>query len=97
MGLGSTAKKVQKLADVAEEMYKRVTELREQINALRETVEETSDRVETLEADVAAQRALLDAIAEQHDVDPERVVAAAETGEEESTGVPSTNAPPTDT
>ena len=79
MGFGSTAKKVQKLADVAEKTYSRLNDLREQIQQLRDTVDETGERVEALEAEVAEQRAVLDAIAREHDIDPDGVVADTET------------------
>jgi len=73
MGFGSTAKKVQKLADTAEKLYSKLTELREQVVEMRESVDETTERVETLERELAEQRALLDAIAEQQGVDVDEV------------------------
>ena len=77
MGLGSTAKKLQKLADIVEKTYKRLNELRDQLADLRSTVEDTGQRVEGLERAGAAQRALLDASAEDHALDPETVTADA--------------------
>ncbi len=41
MGLGSTAKKIQKVADIAEDLYKKVNELKTQLEDLRSTVDET--------------------------------------------------------
>ena len=79
MGLGSTAKKVQQMVDMAEELYKKLNELREQIVALRETVENTSERVERLERENAKQEAVLAALAEKQGVDVESVVADVET------------------
>lgn len=78
MGLGSTARKVQKLADVAEKTYKRLNDLREQVQEVRSTVDETGTRVETLEEEVAEQRAILDAVARELDVDPDGIVAELE-------------------
>jgi septal ring factor EnvC (AmiA/AmiB activator) len=79
MGLGSTAKKVQKLGDVAEQVHARVTALREELSQVRETVDETGRRVEAIEDELDEQRALLDALAEQQGLDPEAVAAGDET------------------
>jgi archaellum component FlaC len=76
MGFGSTAKKVQRLADRAEQMYSRLSELTEEINALRSSVRDTNDRVGRLEEDLATQQALLEAIAETQDIDVEAVTDA---------------------
>ena len=81
MGLGSTAKKIQAVADTAEKLYARVNEMRQQVEAMRETVTNTEERVERLEADLAEQRALVAALAEERGIDPESVVADA--GEDE--------------
>lgn len=78
MGLGSTAKKVQTLAEVAEKTYKRINDLRQRVQALRETVDDTNERVQHLEREVATQRALLEAVAEEHDVDVEQFAAEVE-------------------
>jgi len=77
MGLGSTAKKVQKLADLAEKMYKRINHMVEQLQELRETVDETGRRVEAIEQELEQHRVLLDAIAEEHDIDVDSAVADA--------------------
>ncbi|WP_226013156.1 DUF5798 family protein [Halomicrobium salinisoli] len=77
MGFGSTAKKVQKLADVADKTYDKINDLRDQLTELRGTVEETGDRVEKLERELEDQRALLEAIAEEHDVDVDGAAADA--------------------
>lgn len=77
MGLGSTAKKIQKLADIAEDSYKRMNELKEQLADLRTTVEDTGDRVRDLERELDDQRALLEAVAEQQGVDPDSVLTDA--------------------
>lgn len=75
MGLGSTAKKIQKLGDRAEQLYARVGELKEQLQELKVTVETTGRKVDGLERRVARQEALLEAIAAEHDVDVEAVMA----------------------
>jgi GAF domain-containing protein len=87
MGFGDTAKKLQKVADMAEDVYRKLNELREQVIETKETVEDTRQRVDSLEADTAEQRAILEALAEQQGVDIENAIAEAhiseaETGEE---------------
>jgi len=78
MGFGSTAKKLQKVTEMADKLYERFERLREQVNDLTETVEDTHGRVEALETEVAEQRALLEALAEQEGVDVESVADGAE-------------------
>lgn len=73
MGFGSTAKKVQKLADTAEKLYSKLNELREQVVEMRDTLDSTNERVEELERQSAEQRALLEALAEERGIDPESV------------------------
>lgn len=84
MPLGNTARKLQKVADTAEDLYAKLGELREQVTATREAVEETSHRLDRLEAEAAEQRALLEAIAEKQDVDLDAVAATAHIGEAEA-------------
>lgn len=62
--LGNAGKKLSRMVDLAEELYERVVELREQVRALRETTQETRDRVVAVEDELADQRALLEAIAD---------------------------------
>ncbi|MEF8780177.1 MAG: DUF5798 family protein [Haloferacaceae archaeon] len=77
MGLGGTAKKIQTLADTAEKMYTRMNDLREQVQATQESVTDTTRRVKRLENEMAEQRALLNAVAKELDVDVEKVSAEA--------------------
>ncbi|SFG14859.1 hypothetical protein SAMN04488063_1575 [Halopelagius inordinatus] len=84
MGLGGTAKKLQKVAEMAEDVYARLNDLRDQIREMRETVGETQDRVETLEAESAEQRAILEAMAEKQGIDVESVTATAHIREAET-------------
>ena len=89
MGLGNTAKKVQKVADMAEKLYSRVNELRDQLQALRQQVDATSEKVDTIERDLEGQRALLAALAEQEGIDSEAILAESaveEGGSTEPTG-----------
>jgi TolA-binding protein len=83
MPLGNTAKKLQQVANMAEDVYGRLAELREQVSATRETVEETSRRIDRLESEAAEQRALLEAIAEDRGIDLDAVPAEAHIGEAE--------------
>lgn len=82
MGLGSTAKKVQQMADMAEKLYERLNELREQVVQTRETVDDTNERVAALEDELAEQRALVEALADAQGVDVEAVSASDGDGEE---------------
>ena len=77
MGFGDTAKKIQTLADRAERTYKKISELRDEVDETQETVIDTSERVKTLENEMAEQRAVLDAVAEEVGVDLERVSTEA--------------------
>lgn len=88
MGLGSTAKKLQRVADMAEDLVGRLNELRERVIQMEETVDETNNRLTDLERTHAEQRALLEAMAEQQNIQVEEVIAdvEAETSDEEATG-----------
>ena len=77
MGFGDTAKKIQTLADRAERTYRKISELRDEVDETQETVIDTSERVKTLENEMAEQRAVLDAVAEEVGVDLERVSTEA--------------------
>jgi len=77
MGLGSTTKKIQMLADTAEKMYHRLNEVREQVESTQTTVQDTGDRVQTLESEIVEQRAILEAIATELDIDLDAVTADA--------------------
>jgi len=74
MGFGSTAKKLQKVADIADDLYTKVNELKTQLQAMRETVDETNARVDALDERMDEQRALLEAIANEQGVNTEAVV-----------------------
>ncbi|MFC6757564.1 MULTISPECIES: DUF5798 family protein [Haloarcula] len=77
MGLGSTTKKLQKVADMADDLYTKLNEQREQLQELRSTVEETSDRVEDIDREQTEQRALLEAIAEEQGLDTDAILTEA--------------------
>lgn len=92
MGLGSTAKKLQKVSSLAEDSYKKMNELREQLQQLRTEVQNTSQQVDHIERDLAEQRALLEALAEAQDVDVESVIADANIEDVDTEAVPVTEA-----
>jgi TolA-binding protein len=77
MGLGSTAKKLQKLADIADELYTKVSELKTQLQSMQGTVDETNEGVADIERELTEQRALLEAIADQQGIDTDRVLTEA--------------------
>jgi uncharacterized coiled-coil DUF342 family protein len=65
MGLGGATKKLQKVADMGDELYSKINELREQIIEMRETVQDTNQRVDALENKLDQQGAILEALAEK--------------------------------
>lgn len=96
MGFGSTAKKLQKVVDMADDLYAKLNEQKEQLQELRNTVEETSDRVEAVDREQAKQRALLEAIAEEQGLDTEAVLTEAVIEDAEADGQAATDSEPTD-
>lgn len=76
--LGNAGQKISRMVELAETLYDRVVELREEVQALRETTRETRDRVAALEAQATEQRALLEALAEAEGLDVEAIVAEDE-------------------
>ena len=84
MGFGSTAKKVQKLADTAEKLYSKLNDLREQVAEMREKLDSTSERVERLERENAHQRALLEALAEEEGIDVDSVETESVAADDET-------------
>ena len=75
MGLGSTAKKLQQIADMAEDVYVRLNQLREQVNETRATVDETKARVDDMDRELAEQRALVEALADREGIDVDAITA----------------------
>jgi len=75
MGLGSTAKKLQQVTDMAEDVYARLNQLREQVTETRATVDETKSRVEEMDHELAEQRAILETLAEREGIDVDAVTA----------------------
>ena len=70
MGLGSTARKIQALTDTAEELYRKLGEILDRVHAIEESIETSGDRLTEIEARLARQDALLEAIARDAGIDP---------------------------
>jgi peptidoglycan hydrolase CwlO-like protein len=83
MGLGSTAKKLQTLADTAEKLYARMNDLREQLVETQASVKRSTERLDSLESEVAEQRAILEALARDAGLDVESIAAEAHISEAE--------------
>jgi DNA repair ATPase RecN len=90
MGFGSTAKTLQKVVDIADELYTKLSEVKTQLQALRGTVEETNARVDEMDRRLAEQRALVEAVAEEQGIDVDAVLTEAviEDAEEATDGEP---------
>lgn len=84
MGFGSTAKKVQQVADMAEDVYGRLNQLREQVHEMQQTVVETRDRVDDVDRELAEQRAIVEALAEERGVDVAAVTAEVHVADAEA-------------
>jgi len=78
MGLGGTAKKLQKVMDAAEQLYSKMNEIIGELKDLQSEVERTSQQVDRMERDLAEQRALLEALADEWNLDVDEVVAKAD-------------------
>jgi hypothetical protein len=74
MPFGDTAKKVQRVTELAEKLYKRVNRIVEQVQALRERAEQTSEQIEAIDRELAEQRALVEAVAEAEGLDVEAII-----------------------
>lgn len=79
--IGGTKKRIQRLMNVAEESYKKVSELLERMEKLQNDLETTSDQVDHIEYEVAEQRVLLEAIAEAQGLDVNELLGTSEPDE----------------
>lgn len=86
MGLGSTAKKLQTVAEKAEQVYTRLNDLREEVEETQDAVRATREQVDALEVEVLEQRALVEALAEKQGIDVDAVIADAHIREAEGAG-----------
>ncbi|PSP28074.1 hypothetical protein BRC65_03065 [Halobacteriales archaeon QH_2_65_14] len=85
MDIGGTAKKIQKATKVAEESYKKMQlmmekmqEMMEQMQQMQTDMETTSRQVDGMEYELAEQRAILEAMADEQGLDVEDVLDAAD-------------------
>ena len=77
VGLGDTKQKIQNMIDTAEKLYAKMNEVRNDVDELRNRVEQTSDQVDTMSHELAEQRAVIEALAEQEGIDVDQVIADA--------------------
>jgi len=84
MGFGDTAKKIQTLADRAEQLIAQLKDVRERVINLEEATEETNQRVSGLEQDSEKQLVLLKELAHEQGIDADEVLAQAAIEEAES-------------
>lgn len=75
MVLGNATQKIQTLVELAEELYEKVMEIRQQLVTLKETAGDTNEGVMRLERQVTEQRALIEALADEQGIDVEAVTA----------------------
>ena len=78
MDITATKKRIQRLIKVAEESYKKISKLMEQMEQLQTDMETTSGQVDQMERELAEQRVLLEAVAKQQGVDVETLLAEAD-------------------
>lgn len=86
--LGNAGQKISRIVDLAESLYERMIELREEVQALQETTRDTNERVADLEAEMAAQGALLEVLADAEGLDVESIRSATEDEAAETAGEP---------
>lgn len=76
--IAGTKKKLQRMIKVAEESYKKINEVIEEIEQLQKDLETTSQQVDHIEIELAEQRALIEALAENEDLDVEAILEDVE-------------------
>ncbi|WP_435360296.1 DUF5798 family protein [Haloarchaeobius sp. DFWS5] len=91
MGLGSTAKKLQTVAERAEQLYAQMKDVRERVIKIEEDVDSTATRVTGVETELEEQRLLLEALAEEQGIDVDNVLADGAIVEAEATGEEATS------
>lgn len=78
MGLGNTAKKVQRVSQLAEKLYDAVNEVLDRLSELHDRVEGAAADIEEVRQEQREQRAILEALADEQGVDVEAAVAEVE-------------------
>lgn len=90
MPFSGATKKLQQVVDMADDLYGKIAEVREQVASVRESVERTDDRVGRIERRLDLQTAIIEAIADDQgiDVDEVRTRAAIDEAEADTDGEP---------
>jgi len=78
MDIAGTKRKIQRATKVAEESYKKMNEMLERMQEMENELQTTSQQVDHMEYELAEQRALLEAMAEQQGLDVEEVLDTAD-------------------
>lgn len=78
MDIAGTKKKLQRMVKVAEESYKKINEVIEEIDQLQTDLATTSEQVDTIERDLIEQRALIEALAAEQGLDVEELLDSVE-------------------
>lgn len=78
MDIAGTKQKVQRMVKVAEETYKKINQVIEQVEALQEDLSTTSKQVDHIEYELVEQRALIDALAREQGLDIEEILEEIE-------------------
>ena len=78
MDIAGTKRKIQRATKVAEESYKKMNEMLERMQGMENELQTTSLQVDHMEYELAEQRALLEAMAEQQGLDVEEVLDTAD-------------------
>lgn len=86
MDIGGTAKKLQKMTKIAEQSYKKINEMIERMKHLEQDMETTSRQVDEMERELAEQRAIIEAMADQQGVDVTAALADADLPELDTDG-----------
>lgn len=68
MVLGSATQKIQTIVELAEDLYEKVTELREELLETKDTVRNIDERVTAIERELDEQRVILEEVAADHDI-----------------------------
>lgn len=78
MDIAGTKKKIQRVVKVGEETYKKINEVIEELEELQDDLAKTSEQVDHIEREQAEQRALLEALAEEQNLDVEEILDSVE-------------------
>ena len=78
MDIAGTKKKIQRVVKVGEETYKKINEVIEKIEKLQTDLAKTSEQVDHIEREQAEQRALLEALAEEQNLDVDDILDSVE-------------------